>query len=153
MSITWSEVSRGVPRSPNRHLGQFRILRQVDVARRKVELNSFSDVRAGFRLGFTSRRTAGEFGAHRRVVTGLGILFQDDSERHTNSIWQSYDIRLVGRDLTVVFNGKKVLDKVEVEGLTAIATNSDEADPGPFIVQGDHSYVEIKSFVVTPLIH
>ena len=55
----------------------------------------------------------------------------------------------------VVHNGKKVLDKVEIEGLTAIATNSDEAEPGPFIVQGDHSYVEIKikSFVVTPLIH
>jgi hypothetical protein len=32
-------------------------------------------------------------------------------------------------------------------------TNADEADPGPCIVQGDHSYVEIKSFVVTPLIH
>ena len=67
--------------------------------------------------------------------------------------WQSYDIRLVGRDLTVVFNGKKVLDKVAIEGLTAIATNADEAEPGPFIVQGDHSYVEIRSFVVTPLIH
>jgi hypothetical protein len=65
--------------------------------------------------------------------------------------WQSYDIRLVGRTLTVVHNGKKVLDKVEVEGLTAIANNADEAEPGPFIVQGDHSYVEIKSFVVTPL--
>lgn len=67
--------------------------------------------------------------------------------------WQSYDIRLVGRDLTVVFNGKKVLDKVKVEGLTAIATNADEAEPGPFIIQGDHSYVEVKSFVVTPLVH
>jgi hypothetical protein len=67
--------------------------------------------------------------------------------------WQSYDIRLVGRQLTVVHNGTKVLDKVEVEGLTAIAANSDEAEPGPFIVQGDHSYVEIKSFVVTPLVH
>jgi len=66
--------------------------------------------------------------------------------------WQSYDIRLVGRQVTVVFNGTKVLDKVEVEGLTAIAGNADEADPGPFIVQGDHSYVEIKSFVVTPLV-
>jgi hypothetical protein len=66
--------------------------------------------------------------------------------------WQSYDIRLVGRTLTVVHNGVKVLDKVEVEGLTAIANNSDEAEPGPFIVQGDHSYVEIKSFVVTPLV-
>lgn len=67
--------------------------------------------------------------------------------------WQSYDIRLVGRQLTVVHNGTKVLDRVEVEGLTAIADNSDEAEPGPFIVQGDHSYVEIKSFVVTPLVH
>ena len=65
--------------------------------------------------------------------------------------WQSYDIRLVGRTLTVIHNGKLVLDKVEVEGLTAIANNADEAEPGPFIVQGDHSYVEIKSFVVTPL--
>jgi hypothetical protein len=67
--------------------------------------------------------------------------------------WQSYDIRLVGRQLTVVHNGIKVLDKVEVDGLTAIAENADEAEPGPFIVQGDHSYVEIKSFVVTPLVH
>jgi 3-keto-disaccharide hydrolase len=67
--------------------------------------------------------------------------------------WQTYDIRLIGRELTVVHNGTKVLDKVPVEGLTAIANNSDEAEPGPFIVQGDHSYVEIKSFVVTPLTH
>jgi hypothetical protein len=66
--------------------------------------------------------------------------------------WQTYDIRLVGRQLTVVHNGTKVLDKVEVEGLTAIANNADEGEPGPFIVQGDHSYVEIKSFVVTPLV-
>ncbi len=67
--------------------------------------------------------------------------------------WQSYDIRLVGRTLTVVHNGTKVLDKVEVDGLTAIANNCDEAEPGPFIIQGDHSYVEIKNFVVTPLVH
>jgi hypothetical protein len=67
--------------------------------------------------------------------------------------WQSYDIRLVGRTLTVVFNGTKVLDKVHVDGLTAIAENSDEGEPGPFILQGDHSYVEIKNFVVTPLTH
>jgi hypothetical protein len=66
--------------------------------------------------------------------------------------WQSYDIRLVGRDLTVVHNGIKVLDKVHVDGLTAIANNCDEAEPGPFIIQGDHSYVEVKSFVVTPLV-
>jgi len=65
--------------------------------------------------------------------------------------WQTYDIRLVGRTVTVVFNGQKVLDKVHVDGLTAIANNADEGDPGPFIVQGDHSYVEIRKFTVTPL--
>lgn len=65
--------------------------------------------------------------------------------------WQTYDIRLVGRTVTVVFNGKKVLDKVHIDGLTAIADNADEGKPGPFIVQGDHSYVEIRKFTVTPL--
>jgi len=67
--------------------------------------------------------------------------------------WQVYDIHLVGRTLTVAFNGITVLDKVHVDGLTAIANNSDEAEPGPFIVQGDHSYVEIRKFTVTPLVH
>jgi 3-keto-disaccharide hydrolase len=66
--------------------------------------------------------------------------------------WQTYDIRLVGRTLTVVHNGTKVLDKVHVDGLTAMANNADEGEPGPFIVQGDHSNIEIKSFVVTPLV-
>lgn len=42
---------------------------------------------------------------------------------------------------------------MEIEGLTAIATDPNEGQPGPFIIQGDHSYVEIKSFVVTPLTH
>lgn len=65
--------------------------------------------------------------------------------------WQTYDIRLVGRDLTLVHNGKKVLDHVHIDGLTAIANNANEGEPGPFIVQGDHSNVEIRKFTVTPL--
>ncbi len=88
---------------------------------------------------------------------GAGALYSRiapsiNDRKHTVE-WQSYDIRLVGRTLTVVHNGQKVLDKVEIEGLTAIANNADEGEPGPFIIQGDHSYVEIKSFVVTPLTH
>ncbi len=87
---------------------------------------------------------------------GAGALYSRIAPRVNASKpageWQSYDIRLVGRTLTVVHNGVTVLDKVEIEGLTAIANNADEAEPGPFIVQGDHSYVEIKNFVVTPLV-
>jgi hypothetical protein len=66
--------------------------------------------------------------------------------------WQTYDIRLVGRQVTVVLNGKKVIDKGEVEGLTAIATDSAEATPGPLYLQGDHGPVDFRNIVITPLV-
>jgi hypothetical protein len=66
--------------------------------------------------------------------------------------WQAYDIRLVGRTVTVVLNDQKVIDRQEIEGLTAIAGNADEAKPGPFILQGDHGPVEFRKIVLTPLV-
>src|SRR5260370_42366879 len=86
MLITWSEVSRGVPRSPNGHLDQLRIFRQFNIAGRKIELNAFSDVFAGLLLGFSSGSATGEFGTHGRVMTGLRIIFQNDSEGYIHSI-------------------------------------------------------------------
>jgi hypothetical protein len=65
--------------------------------------------------------------------------------------WQAYDITLIGRTLTVVFNGKTVLNKVEVEGLTAMGHDADEALPGPISLQGDHGAVEIRDLTITPL--
>lgn len=65
--------------------------------------------------------------------------------------WQVFDITLIGRTLTVVLNGKTLMDKVEVEGLTAIAIDPDEDQPGPFILQGDHGPVEFRKITVTPL--
>jgi hypothetical protein len=64
--------------------------------------------------------------------------------------WQTYDIRLVGRDVTVVLNGQEVV-KTAIEGLTAIATNADEGEPGPLALQGDHGPVDFRKIVVTPL--
>jgi hypothetical protein len=65
--------------------------------------------------------------------------------------WQTYDIRLVGRQVTVVLNGKKLIDKAEVEGLTAIAIDPNEAEPVPLYLQGDHGPVDFRNIVVTPL--
>ena len=66
--------------------------------------------------------------------------------------WQEVEIRLVGRWVTVKLNGQTVIPKSEIEGLTAIAGNADEASAGPFIVQGDHGAVEFRRFTVVPLI-
>ncbi len=65
--------------------------------------------------------------------------------------WQTYDIRLVGRDVTITLNGKTVV-KGEIEGLTALATDPNESQPGPFILQGDHGRVEFRNMVLTPLV-
>jgi hypothetical protein len=66
--------------------------------------------------------------------------------------WNTYDIRLVGRTVTVVMNGRKVIDAREIEGLTAIAYDANEGEPGPFVLQGDHGPVDFRSVVVTPLV-
>ena len=52
--------------------------------------------------------------------------------------WQTYDITLVGRDLTVVRNGKTIHNHVQIPGITGGALDSNEAEPGPIFFQGDH---------------
>ena len=66
--------------------------------------------------------------------------------------WNTYDVTLIGRQVTVIVNGEKVIDKGEVEGLTAMAHDWNEAVPGPISVQGDHGPVEIRKLVITPLV-
>lgn len=65
--------------------------------------------------------------------------------------WQTFDIRLVGRIVTIVLNGQKLIDKQEIEGLTAIANNAREREPGPIVLQGDHGPVDFRSVAITPL--
>jgi len=64
--------------------------------------------------------------------------------------WQTFDIRLVGRHVKVVLNGKKVVEG-EIEGLTAVAVDPNEGQPGPLILQGDHGSVEFRKITLTPL--
>ena len=66
--------------------------------------------------------------------------------------WQTLDVTLIGRDVTVVFNGTKVIDKQVIDGPTAIAGDADEAAPGPIFIQGDHREIEVRSVEVTPLV-
>ncbi len=52
--------------------------------------------------------------------------------------WQTYDITLVGRRVTVVFNGVTTIDNQEIPGITGGALDSNEAEPGPIYLQADH---------------
>jgi len=53
--------------------------------------------------------------------------------------WETFDITLVGRMVTILRNGKKTIDNREIPGITGGALDSNEAEPGPFYIQGDHT--------------
>lgn len=52
--------------------------------------------------------------------------------------WTSFDVTFVGRHVTVYRDGKLYHDNVEIPGPTGGALDSNEAEPGPFYLQGDH---------------
>jgi len=64
--------------------------------------------------------------------------------------WQSYDVTLIGRMVTVLANGQTIIFKQEIPGITGGAINSDEAAPGPIMLQGDHGPIEYRNIIITP---
>lgn len=64
--------------------------------------------------------------------------------------WQSYDITLVGRIVTIVANGKTVISEQIIPGITGGALNSKEGEPGPLLIQGDHGPIDYRNIVITP---
>ena len=64
--------------------------------------------------------------------------------------WQTYDITLVGRMVTVVANGRTIIFDREIPGITGGALDSDEGAPGPLLLQGDHGPIEYRNITLTP---
>ena len=65
--------------------------------------------------------------------------------------WQTYDITLVGRNVTVVQNGQTIIDNKEIPGITGGALDSHEELPGPIYLQGsEKGRVAFRSIVLAP---
>jgi hypothetical protein len=65
--------------------------------------------------------------------------------------WQTLDITLVKRHVTVILNGTKIIDNQPVLGCTGGALSSDELKPGPIYLQGDHTGIEYRNIVLRPV--
>jgi Domain of Unknown Function (DUF1080) len=65
-------------------------------------------------------------------------------------VWQTYDITLVGRHVTVVANGVTIICNQEIPGITGGALDSKEGEPGPIMLQGDHEPIEYRNITITP---
>jgi len=65
--------------------------------------------------------------------------------------WQSFNITLVGRRLTVEQNGTTIINSQEIPGITGGALNSNEGEAGPIYLQGsEKGHVSYRKIVLTP---
>jgi len=62
--------------------------------------------------------------------------------------WQSYDITLVGRLVSIALNGRTVIGNQEIPGITGGALDSKEGMPGPIYLQGDHGPIEFRNIQI-----
>lgn len=79
-----------------------------------------------------------------------GFLVPNEDAAKKPGEWQTFDITIIGRLVTVALNGKTIICNQEIPGITGGALDSDEGAPGPLLLQGDHGPVEFRNMVLTP---
>lgn len=87
----------------------------------------------------------GYLGAVYGFLTPSEMVAKDPGE------WQSYDITLRGRMITIVGNNKPIIVNQEIPGITGGAIDSKEGEPGPIMMQGDHGPIEYRNIIITPI--
>ena len=87
-------------------------------------------------------------------LQGVGAIFgrvaPSKNAGYEGGKWQTYDLTLVGRHITVILNGEKVVDNQPVPGPTGGAMHTDAMAPGPIYLQGDHTSVKYRNIVLMP---
>lgn len=80
-----------------------------------------------------------------------GFLTPNEMVAKAPGEWQTYDITLIGRRVTVVANGKAIIVDQIIPGITGGALDSKEGEPGPIMLQGDHGPIEYRNIILTPV--
>ncbi|MCC5937420.1 MAG: DUF1080 domain-containing protein [Lunatimonas sp.] len=79
-----------------------------------------------------------------------GFLTPNEMVAEGPGVWQSYEVTLIGRRVTIVANGKTIICDQIIPGITGGALDSKEGEPGPMMLQGDHGPIEFKTLIITP---
>jgi hypothetical protein len=80
-----------------------------------------------------------------------GFLTPSEMVAKDPGVWQSYDITLRGRMVTIIANNKLVIYNQEIPGITGGAIDSKEGEPGPLLLQGDHGPIDYRNIILTPI--
>jgi hypothetical protein len=80
-----------------------------------------------------------------------GFIAPEPEQPRISGTWEAFDITLVGRTITVVQNGKTIIDRKEIPGITGGALDSHEGEPGPIYLQGsEKGHISFRKITITP---
>tara|TARA_R110002096_G_scaffold55552_8_gene142438 strand:- start:1575 stop:2588 length:1014 start_codon:yes stop_codon:yes gene_type:complete len=88
-------------------------------------------------------------------LQGVGSIFslieRSENPAYEGGKWQTYEITLVDRHISVVLNGVKTIDNQPVSGPTSGAVHTNPMTPGPIYLQGDHTSVKYRNIILAPV--
>lgn len=145
-----------VVKTKDKHFGNLRTNAEFEDFNLKVEVSTVEGSNSGIYLrGIYEVQIMESFGkpldSHHMGALYSRITPSVNAEKPIGE-WQTLDITLVDRHLTVILNGKTIIDNQPVLGCTGGALTSDEFKPGPIFLQGDHTDVNYRKMVLTPVV-
>lgn len=145
-----------VKKEKDKHFGNLRTEAEFEDFNLKLEVRTLEGSNSGIYLrGIYEVQVMESFGqpldSHHMGALYSRITPSVAAEKPVGE-WQSLDITLVDRHLTVVLNGKTIIDNQPVLGCTGGALTSDETKPGPLYLQGDHTDVDYRNMVLRPVV-
>ncbi len=140
---------------PHLNYGNLRTEREFEDFRLCLEVNVPKDGNSGIYLrGIYEVQVQDNFGkpldSHNMGGIYSRIAPSASAEKPAGE-WQTYEITLVDRHVTVVLNGVTVIDNQPLAGCTGGALWADEFKPGPIYLQGDHTGVMYRNIRLSPV--
>jgi len=141
---------------PRKHYGNLRTEAEFEDFNIELKIRLPQNGNSGVYLrGIYEVQVADSFGkpldSHNMGAVYSRIKPTENAEKPAGE-WQTMNITLVDRHITVILNGKKIIDNQPVLGCTGGALTSDEFKPGPIYLQGDHTGVDYRSIILKPVV-
>ncbi len=141
---------------PHIHYGNLRTVQEFEDFNLKLQVNVPKGSNSGIYLrGIYEIQVADTYGrnldSHNMGAIYSRITPTVSAEKPAGE-WQSFDITLVDRHVTVILNGTTIIDNQPLYGVTGGAITADQFSPGPIYLQGDHGKVSYRNMVLAPVI-
>lgn len=130
--------------------------RKFDDFRLSIEYNVGKDRNSGIYLRGMYEAQVVDAKSRMQGMSGPGAIYgriaPSENAGKPAGQWNKYVITLVDRHVTVILNGRKVIDNQPIEGCTGGGISADDTQPGPLFLQGDHTNVRYRNIVLEPVV-